>query len=147
MAAAEARRRGDTPPAETRGSAEGSRPGPTLACKSRTKTFLVCETFEVICQASFSRNLPEEAPESNECKPAEEEAEVPTPEPGRGRPGDALRSQLGRRRQVRGAHRRRTDARGVRGDSRLTFRPGSRSGRKGAFFLSLRICTCCLCPG
>lgn len=65
MAAMVARRRGDSPPAERRGSAEGSGPGSTLTCKNRTKMFLVPETLELISQASFSRNLPEEALESN----------------------------------------------------------------------------------
>lgn len=54
-------------------------------CKNRTKTLSVYETFEFISQAPFSRNLPEEALESDERKPAKEEAEVPTVEPGRGR--------------------------------------------------------------
>lgn len=54
-------------------------------CKNRTKTLSVYETLEFISQAPFSRNLPEEALESDERKPAKEEAEVPTVEPGRGR--------------------------------------------------------------
>lgn len=76
---------GATPPAERRGAAAGSRPGSTLPCKNRAKTFSLRETLELISPASFPRNLPEGVLESNERKPAKEGAGVPTAEPGRGR--------------------------------------------------------------